>query len=265
MADHSKVVPESEYTKEYFLNACAGYDRFTEDGFKLGGALKRCYDRAAITKTDRVLDIGCGRGELLFSAKKEGAEVYGTDYATAAIEIIQSTIAKIGATDIHVAQAGLPDLHFNSQSFTKIFFLDVVEHIPESVVLETLDQIAKQTAKNGTLIVHTDNYFFQKITMPCFRFFRKHLLRQPIIISDHEKLHINFQSLPGLAKKIRNRGFRLEFADYIYPQSPSDLIHWTSIRNPTGLRVLYALLRLTLATPAAHLICPTFDIKAVKE
>ncbi len=110
---NNDVVPESEYTKDYFLAACAGYDRFNENGFKLGGALKRCYERAGVSKGDRVLDVGCGRGEVLFSATSDGAEAFGTDYATAAIEIVKDFIERFKFSTIQVAQADLPDLHFN--------------------------------------------------------------------------------------------------------------------------------------------------------
>lgn len=38
-------------------------------------------------KTNKILDVGCGRGYFLKEAKKRGWEIYGTEYSDKAIEL----------------------------------------------------------------------------------------------------------------------------------------------------------------------------------
>ena len=43
----------------------------------------------------RVLDAGCGRGEVLLACAARGAEVAGADYAEAAVELTRETLAAV--------------------------------------------------------------------------------------------------------------------------------------------------------------------------
>lgn len=260
----NKSVPQSEYTKEYFLHHCGGADRFTTEGYYLAHAHKRCFDLADIKQGDRVLDIGFGRGELAIEARKRGAEVYGIDYADAALEIARDFMKKNGIEGVTLAQAELPNLKFTDRKFNKILFLDVIEHIYEPVVLKTLDNISEVLERNGELVIHTDNKLFQEITLPIVRFIKENFFRKKIPIDEHSKLHVNFQSLNGLVRKLEARGLKIVFADYIYPKSPDDLKFWGNINSPFMLKLMYITVKALLATPLKHLICPTFDIKCRK-
>ncbi len=265
MSKLSKVVPQEKYTKDYFSFLNMLYqDNFKNGNYELDGAYKRCFLLADIKEGDTVLDVGAGRGVILFESHKHKAKVYGTDYADASIEIINDFMKKEGINNIHVKQATLPDLYFNEVKFDKIFFLDVIEHIYEPVVLQTLDNIYRVIKKGGYVVIHTDNKFYQTITRKILNFIKKYIFFQEVVISEHEKLHVNFQSLSNLKRKLEDRGFEIIFSDYLYPKRYQDIEPWTNIRNVVLLKIIYFVLKMVLTTPLRHLLCPTFDIKCRK-
>ncbi len=257
-------VPESAYTREYFLSHCGGHERFSFHESQLGGALLRCFLRAEVKPGDRVLDLGCGRGDILFACQCTGAHAYGTDYSTAAVEIVCEHIRQNKLREIIVVQAALPDVGFSDTRFDKVFLLDVVEHITEPVLLASLDSIARVMSEQGTLIIHTDNKLYKAFTVRSLRIIRSLLTGRLQREDEHEKLHINYQSLGKMIRKLKTRGYRMVHADYVTPASIDEFRPWTNLRGRTSLLFAYTVLKALLATPLRHILCPTFDIVAAR-
>src|SRR5512141_2367552 len=93
MSDQRSLPPEL-YTEEYFLNACEGYEEFTEThGERLSRRLSAAFAVAAVRPGMRVLDVGCGRGEILRHCARLGADAYGVDYAPVAVEMSARAVA----------------------------------------------------------------------------------------------------------------------------------------------------------------------------
>src|SRR5215813_1577886 len=113
-------VPSSLYTAEYFLTACEGYDEFiATEGEHLSRRLKAAFALAAVEPGMKVLDIGCGRGEILRHCANLGADAYGIDYAAVAVnisqEIVEGVVHSPGKTG--VAQADAKKLPFPTGYF----------------------------------------------------------------------------------------------------------------------------------------------------
>ena len=80
-------LPSTLYTEEYFLNACEGYEEFVESqGERLSRRLSEAFAYAEVKPGMKVLDVGCGRGEILRHVTKLGARAYGVDYAEVAVK-----------------------------------------------------------------------------------------------------------------------------------------------------------------------------------
>ena len=73
-------------------------------------------------KTNRLLDVGCGRGLFLDEAKKRGWEVYGT-------ELSEETTKICREKGINMFYGSLNETSFEPSSFDVITSLEVIEHI----------------------------------------------------------------------------------------------------------------------------------------
>src|SRR3989338_9315460 len=85
--------PSSEvYSKEYFLSdRCDGYKEFLNNK-SLSYIKKKQLKLLNPKEGDRILDIGCGRSEVLYHCAKQGAAVFGLDYSKDALEISKTTL-----------------------------------------------------------------------------------------------------------------------------------------------------------------------------
>lgn len=100
-------------------------------------------------KTNRILDVGCGRGWFLNEAKKRGWEVYGTEFSPTAVALCEANGIKMqmGVLD--------PDA-FGSKDFDVITSIEVIEHINNPH--EELEKIASLLRRGGLFYCTTPNF-----------------------------------------------------------------------------------------------------------
>lgn len=100
--------------------------------------------------THRILDVGCGRGEILKSMRELGWEVYGTELSAEAANLARQNV---GAT-IFVGE--VVDQHFPDQFFDCITLWHVYEHMydPRGMLAE----IARIIKSGGLLVIGVHNY-----------------------------------------------------------------------------------------------------------
>ena len=114
--------PESEeYTTEYYTHWCRTHEEL------LAAHVPSGYPRAIAYLSpepgDSILDIGCGRGEIVAECAARGADAVGADYSQAAVQI-----AKKGDKS-RILRASGTSLPFASQTFDKVLFMEVLEMI----------------------------------------------------------------------------------------------------------------------------------------
>ncbi len=159
MAQTRRVDP-TLYTREYYLTACTGYETFTTShGKVLEPRLQTVVDNAPSCAGRRVLDIGCGRGELVFYAASTGARhVVGIDYSQDSIAICLEARRHQAVTvqrKTRFFKADATQLPFPNDSFDYVFCTEVWEHLyPEEVAL-LLAEIYRILSPNGILVIHT--------------------------------------------------------------------------------------------------------------
>jgi glycosyltransferase involved in cell wall biosynthesis len=92
--------------------------------------------------TKFLLVVGCGIGYLCGLGREEGAQVYGMDKSLDALHYAAATV------EGKFAAASADGLPFRSDSFDKIIFADVIEHVPDDhKVLEKIVRVAKPGAR----------------------------------------------------------------------------------------------------------------------
>ncbi len=83
------------YNQDYYTSDCSGFKEFSKSsGKKLYPRYLEVTKHLKIKKGMKILDIGCGRGELSFWAASHGATVIGVDYSKAAIKLAKNALKK---------------------------------------------------------------------------------------------------------------------------------------------------------------------------
>jgi 2-polyprenyl-3-methyl-5-hydroxy-6-metoxy-1,4-benzoquinol methylase len=144
------------YDAAYFLSDCGGHALFKAHlGRRLWDLrLLTLFDIAAPAPGMRVLDVGCGRGELAYACFEAGATVVGLDYSESAIEIARSTFADcLGDALTFVHQDVLE--YAPEGKFDLVFAADVVEHLSGEALDAALRLCASWLAPGGKLVAHT--------------------------------------------------------------------------------------------------------------
>ena len=87
----SYIEIQRDYDQKYYLTDCGGYEVYKKSkGKELDGRLAPILS-VVRDKKKRILDIGCGRGELSFALARTGAKVVGIDYSESAICLAKET------------------------------------------------------------------------------------------------------------------------------------------------------------------------------
>jgi SAM-dependent methyltransferase len=103
----------------------------------------------------KVLDLGCGRGEMVERLLKVGIrEVHGLDFSTAAVQMTRSRIETRQASLIRQGSATDSSI-YEADSFDVIFMLDVVEHLSPPALDDTLRNVNRWLRPQGRVIIHT--------------------------------------------------------------------------------------------------------------
>ena len=113
----------------------------------------------------KLLDVGCGVGHFLESARKQGWEVQGLDIAHAAQALARETYG----FDVQVGT--LEDASFALKEFDVITLWDVIEHVRRPV--ENLIAANRMLRMNGVLVLKTPNEasFFKQFVLAMYRRF----------------------------------------------------------------------------------------------
>ncbi|MFC1959957.1 class I SAM-dependent methyltransferase [Chloroflexota bacterium] len=221
MSDQKRpTVPPDFYTEEYFRTACEGYDEFNlSEGDHLSRRLKAAFELAEVQPDMTILDVGCGRGEILRHCTALGANAYGIDYAAVAVDMSADVIERsteIATGKMGVGQANARQLPFQDASFDRVLMFDVVEHLYPWELDEALREVHRVLKPNGLFIVHTaPNVWYDRYAYPFVRFFRR-LMGQgdkypknprEFLVDHNVHVHVNEQSLFSLQRVLNRSNF----------------------------------------------------------
>jgi cyclopropane fatty-acyl-phospholipid synthase-like methyltransferase len=106
----------------------------------------------------KILDMGCGRGEIVINCAKKGTHAFGIDYSANAIALAEKALEKQPEEirrNVKFIQLDSKTIVFPGETFDCIFLLDFAEHLYP----EELDLVFKNAfyylKKGGKLIIHT--------------------------------------------------------------------------------------------------------------
>ncbi|MBN2482581.1 MAG: class I SAM-dependent methyltransferase [Candidatus Omnitrophica bacterium] len=245
-------VPPTLYNKDYYLGDNEGYREYRQG---LDQVMYEKYrlvlDIAAVKSGDTILDIGCGRGEIVYYCVQRGAKTLGIDYSPDAIGIAQETIDKLDESlrnNAKVCVADFTEYDFPDR-YDTILMVEVFEHLYDWQIEKFIGKLKDILKDNGKLIITTPNYWYERYLYPAKRLINipLNLLKLPKrmikgkyrnkplggILSDvfkifphhnsllHE-MHVNVSS-PAKIRKLF-KGFRVHIQCKDYSQNPLSVL-----------------------------------------
>jgi O-antigen chain-terminating methyltransferase len=99
-----------------------------------------------------ILDVGCGRGELLEVLRKDGLKASGVDTNSAAVDCCRKLELDVELGDAFAVLSKIPD-----GSLGGLTALHVIEHLPFPLVLKLLDEALRVLRPGGIAIFETPN------------------------------------------------------------------------------------------------------------
>ena len=220
--EERKSLPSTLYTEEYFLTACEGYDVFLEsEGRHLSRRLNDAFIMAEVRPGMHLLDVGCGRGEIIRHCMRLGIDAYGIDYSEVAAQmsrevIKQETKHAEAAADSGVCLADAKSLPFPDGYFDRVLLFDVVEHLYPWELHRALRDIHRVLSDDGRLIIHTaPNRWYDIYAYPMVRMVRrllgqgKEYPKDPrAIVPVNQDVHVNEQDIRSMYKNLSDTGFK---------------------------------------------------------
>jgi ubiquinone/menaquinone biosynthesis C-methylase UbiE len=217
MEQKEKPLSPDLYDEEYFLHACEGYEEFVQsDGENLSRRLTEAFKVANVTPHMRVLDLGCGRGEIVRRVARLGAVCFGVDYAPVALRLSKQILRnEPGVHDVMRADAKL--LPFADNSYDRVLMFDVVEHLHPWELDACLSDVRRVLKVGGQIIIHTaPNRWYDAYAYPVVRRVRALMGEgskypanpRALNVEVNTEVHVNEQDLLRMRRYLNRANFR---------------------------------------------------------
>lgn len=149
---------QAVYTEEYFLTDCGGYQSYRRHGGRIldDARLQAVATIASQRPRGRVLDLGCGRGELSYYLARRGYAVTALDYSADAIALAKRCFA--GETELleRVEFVCGDALRAPLEGpYDLVVASDVIEHLMPDENAALYGRLAGLLGHDGLLVIHT--------------------------------------------------------------------------------------------------------------
>jgi len=228
------------YTESYFMENATGHDEFKsfEGKFEqLIDKFRMVINYLDLNKSSKLLDIGCGRGELVIYHALSGGDATGIDFSDEAIKLAKSKANELKAR-----------CKFQISSFEKIeeevrydriVSIDFIEHIAVDEGRAFFKKCYNLLNPGGRLLVYTfPNTIRRRFGYKLIRALsiikgKPMPKKEPDTISDHYKqYHLNEQSYFTLLKSAIIAGFGKAKVHYIDPSIKDSFLKKVLINTP---------------------------------
>lgn len=210
------------YTEEYFTGSATGHDEFTS--FKgryddLIDKFRMILEMSGLKKDESLMDIGCGRGELVIFHSLNGGKATGVDFSQDAIKLAMAKATELNA-DCRFLNCSFDDID-ETEKYDVIISLDFIEHISVNEGVTFYKKCFNLLNENGRLVIFTyPNIIRRRYGYRLIRLFSilkgsPLPLKETDTLSDHYKqYHLNEQSYFTLRESAGKAGFKRTTISY---------------------------------------------------
>jgi ubiquinone/menaquinone biosynthesis C-methylase UbiE len=254
-------VPAKVYDEETVLSFAGDgqyHDFIASKGDRLLPRMARALLLMNLGPGMRVLDMGCGRGEIVLHAARQGAQVVGIDYSADCLRLTRRTLEVAPERDrdrVTLSHADATAIPFGDEAFERVLMMDIVEHLHDWQVSCALREAYRVLSPKGYLVLHTlPNRWALQYGYPLLRLLSRRLPSTPR--SEVEKsVHINEQDILSLKRGLDEAGFAFE----IWLENLTlDQATWQDEKRFTDVRrKAYPILRHPLVRAIASLLMHT--------
>ena len=243
------AVPPEAYTEGYYREGCGGAEEWAPAA-PIGGIYAHVLARLLpLAEGQTLVDVGCGRGELIALAAERGIRAIGVEYAPAAVKLAQQTIDGHGVGDrADVILADARARPIETASADALTMLDVVEHLSADELTAALCEARRVLAPGATLLVHTfPNRLVYDVTYRAQRALtprrRREWPRDPRT-GYEQRMHVGEQTRRGLRRAVARAGFeqpRAWWGEWVYTDfvpDPRSRRTYRRLARVPGLRAL---------------------------
>lgn len=110
---------------------------------------------------DRVLDIGCGNGHLLYQFKDNFKQIIGLEYSPHRLQQASINLQELNFLGIQGSAENMKGI--DSESMDRIISADTIEHVPDVYMAAT--EMFRALKPGGYLVINTPNIAFIKKRM----------------------------------------------------------------------------------------------------
>ena len=143
-----RCVPQALYDEHYYTDNCDGFTESGDPGSRLLALLAHLDPDAK-----KVLDLGCGRGEVAKYLGERGCDVLSIDYSFAALNRFRVVNGDKRPFVQHDLSRGSPWL--KDEYFDCVVIADLVEHVYHEQLIVVASDAVRVCRRGGTILVDT--------------------------------------------------------------------------------------------------------------